>query len=178
MEIGIHTFNLTFANKAAAENAKKIATDTFKAMTTSCYNYNPYELFAASLCVKENDLTSEEACLTAEDFMNATVEVIKTIAESLKTESFTFNTFGEDTYTESCVDGCFEDGLLAITSTYYPNGYCEYLECPECGEFVVRLEEYDPSKTYVCPECGEELDLSEQYAEAAPVITREIIEIR
>ncbi len=178
MEIGIHTFNLTFTNNAAAELAKMIAADTFKAMMTTDYNYNPYELFAKSLSVKGEVLTSEEACLTAEDFMNAAAAVIKAIAENLKTENFTFNTFGEDTYTESCVDGCFKDGLLTITSTYYPNGDCEYLGCPECGEFVVSLEEYDPSKTYVCPECGEELDLSEMYAEVAPVITREIIEVK
>ena len=178
MTIENHTFNLNFTNKSAAEKAKKIAADTFKTMKTSDYNYNPYELFAKSLCVKGNDLTSNEACLIAEDFMDATANVIKAIAENLKTENFTFNTCGVDSYTEGWVDGCFKDGLLTITSTFYPNGYWEHLFCPECGELVVRLEEYDPSKTYICPECGEELDLSEQYGEDAPVITREIIEVK
>ena len=48
----------------------------------------------------------------------------------------------------------------------------------ECGEYVVRLDEYDPSKTYICPECGEEVDLSENYKACAPVINKETIIIK
>ena len=64
------------------------------------------------------------------------------------------------------------------TSAYTSSPVQYRYYCPECGELVVRLEEYDPSKTYICPECGEELDLYEQYGEDAPVITREIIEVK
>ena len=178
MEIGINRFTLTFTNKAAAENAKQIAADTLSAMSISGYTCDPFELIVSSLRVNGNALTSEKACLTAYDFIEPTVTTIKAIAEKLRTENFTFDAFSEDTYAESSVEGYFKDGVLTITSTYYPCGYCESLECPECGEFVVRLEEYDPSKTYVCPECGEEIDLSEQYEEVAPVIIKEIIEVK
>ncbi len=56
--------------------------------------------------------------------------------------------------------------------TFYPAGYTEYVACPECGEFVVRIEDYVPGKLYVCPDCGEEVDLSESYEEVAPIVEK------
>ena len=178
MEIGIHRFTVTFASKAAAENAKQIAADTLSTKSISGYAYDPFELFVSSLRVKGNALTSEEACLTADDFIEPTAATIKAIADNLRTENFTFDAFGEDTYAESSVEGCFKDGVLTITSTYYPCGYYEYIPCPECSEDVIRIENYEPNKTYVCPVCGEEVDLSEVYEDIAPVITKETIEVK
>ena len=63
-----------------------------------------------------------------------------------------------------------KDGLLKIKDTYFPSDYWEYLFCPECGEDVVRLEDFNPNKEYVCPECGEVIELKEQYEEIAPVV--------
>lgn len=178
MEIYNNKFEVTFTNKAAAESAKRIAADTFNAMTTESYINNAYKQFAESLNVEDNTLVNIEMTLLSSEIMEASIEVIKAIAETLKTECFTFDVVGYDEYTESWVEGSFENGQLEITSTYFPCGYTEFLHCPECGEDVVRIEDYDPSKTYVCPECGEEIDLSKVYAENAPVITKETTEIK
>lgn len=175
MEIFTHKLNMTFANTDAAKAARQVASDTLKGMVISGYVVNPTELFANSLRTEETTLVSSACCLNANDFMEAAAAVIKAIGASMKDVDFTFDAFGGDTYSESLVDGFCKDGLLTITTTYYPYGYCEYLPCPECGEDVVRLEDYDPSKTYVCPECGEVIDLSEAYEENAPVITKESI---
>ena len=178
MEIYNNEFKVIFTNTAAAESAKQIAADAFSAMNSQDDAYALAKRYAASLRVEDNILRSDELCFFADGFMDAAVVAIKAIAENLKTESFTIDVCGCDTYAESWVDGNFENGLLSITSTYYPYGYCEFIPCPECGEDVVRIEDYDPSKTYVCPDCGEEVDLSKAYAEFAPVITKETIEIK
>ena len=52
-----------------------------------------------------------------------------------------------------------------------------YYDCPECGEDVVRIEDYVPGKLYVCPDCGEEVDLADAYEESAPIIKKDIIQI-
>ena len=178
MEIGAHKFDLTFTNKSAAEKAKQITADTLNAMSFKDYAFDPAEAFVNSLKVEKNTLASSDVCLIASDFMETAAAVIKAIAMNLKTEGFTFDAFGEDTYSESRVNGRFENGILSITSTYYPSGYYEFIPCPECGEDVVSLEDYDSSKTYICPECGEEIDLSKMFEEVAPVITKETIEVK
>ena len=174
MEIFNNDLTITFTNEADAQNAKTIAVNTIKAMSIPGYDDNVSELFADSLYLEDNDLVNEEYCLSSDDFMNVAATVVKAIAASLKTANFTFDCVSSDSYTESWVEGCFENGLLTINTTYFPSGYSEFLGCPECGEDVVRTEDYDPSKTYICPDCGEEVDLSNE----APVITKETFEIK
>lgn len=36
--------------------------------------------------------------------------------------------------------------------------------CPECGEEVVFIDDYNPEETYYCPECGEEVPNEELYS--------------
>ena len=50
--------------------------------------------------------------------------------------------------------------------------------CDECGENIVKIDEYDASKTYFCEECGEEVDLQEQYENCKPIITEKVIAIK
>ncbi len=174
MEIFNNDLTITFTNEADVQNAKTIAVNTIKAMPIPGYDDNVSELFADSLYLDDNDLVNEEYCLSSDDFMKVAATVVKAIAASLKTANFTFDCVSSDSYAESCVEGCFENGLLTINTTYFPDGYSEFLACPECGEDVVRTEDYDPSKTYICPDCGEEVDLSNE----APVITKETFEIK
>lgn len=35
--------------------------------------------------------------------------------------------------------------------------------CPECGEEVVHIDDFDPEETYYCPDCGEEIPSDELY---------------
>ena len=92
----------------------------------------------------------------------------------MKEENFKFDVCGTDTYTTALVDGSYQNGKLSITTSFFPEGYVEDFECPECGELIVSLDKYNPNKTYFCPECGGEIDFSD----IAPVIEKETITIR
>ncbi len=174
MEIFTNDFTVTFTNAAATNKAKQIADETFRPLRYDLYNEQPSILAADTLTI-ENDvtLTFYECCFDSADLLDASRKVIKALALGLKGEDFDFSVCGCDTYTEAWVDGNFQNGVLDMTSTFFPEGYSEYLYCPECGEAVVRMEDYDPNATYVCPECGEEIDLSS----AVPVIEKELITI-
>lgn len=143
------------------------------------YAYNATTRFANSLVILENKIVVENGevgAFTPEDMP----EVIKTIAQAIAANSDKFEIHDYDScdYSEGDTTISFDGKALTIKSTYFPCGVVEFLSCPECGEDIVSIEEYDPNVTYVCPECGEEIDLSEQYEESAPVITKEVIKIK
>jgi Uncharacterized archaeal Zn-finger protein len=174
MEIFENNFTVTFTNAAAANKAKQIADESFRALRYDFYNEQPSILAADTLTIEDDvTLTFDEGCFDSADLMDASRKVIKALAHDLKGEDFEFSACGSDTYTEAWVDGNLKNGVLDMTSTFFPEGYHEYMYCPECGEAVVLMEEYDPNATYVCPECGEEIDLSS----AAPVIEKELIRV-
>ena len=173
MEIFGNNFTVTFTNAAAANKAKCIADESFRALRYDFYVKQPSTRAADSLTVEENTLAFDEVCFDSADLMDASRKVIKAIAFGMSGESFEFSVCGYDTYTEAWVDGNFQNSVLDMTSTFFPEGYSEHLCCPECGEAVVRMEDYDPNASYVCPECGEEIDLSS----AAPVIEKELIRV-
>ena len=174
MEIISNTFTVIFKNASAAVKAKKIAEGNLRALNGEIGSDNETILAAESLSVSKCILSFDECCFFSEDLIEVAKTVIKAIAFGMKEESFEFEVCGTDTYTAAIVDGVYQNGDLGITTTFFPEGYVEDFECPECGEVIVSLEEYNPNKTYVCPECGEELDFSN----LAPVIEKEIITIR
>lgn len=173
MEFSTNDFTVTFTNAAAAKKAKQIADECFRSLRYDFYSKQPSVLAADSLAVDENTLTFEEICFSSLDLMEASRKVIKALAYGLKEETFEFSVCGVDTYAESWVEGAFQNGALDMTSTYFPEGYSEFLCCPECDEPIVKMEDYDPNAVYVCPECGEELDFSD----SAPVIEKEHITV-
>ncbi len=174
MEIFENEFNVTFTNAAAARKAKQIADESFRSLQYAYKRYEPGILAANSLTIEEKTiLTFEEICFDSSDLLDASNAVIKAIAYGMKDEDFEFSVWGSDTYTESSLEGKYHNRVLEITSIYYPAGYCEYLECTECEEEIVSVEDYDPNKTYICPVCGEELDFSD----SAPVTEKELITI-
>lgn len=173
MEFFNNDFTVTFSNKDAAAKAKQIASRQFNALHVNGYSDDPSKLFADSLRVENTAVKADALVFDSYDFMGTVAAVIKAIALELKTENFSFEACASDTYSESWVDGKSENGILTITSTYFPSGYSEYLCCPECGEPIVEMLKYDPNVTYVCSECGEELVFSED----APKITKEVINL-
>lgn len=175
MTIIENDFTVTFTNTAAASMAKHIADECLRTNNFSNYTSLPTNLAADSLNIKNDvTLTYEEICFDSSDLLDASNAIIKAIAYGMKDEDFELSVWGSDTYTESSMVGKYRNGVLEITSVFYPAGYCEYLVCDECDEEIVSVEDYDPNKTYVCPECGEELDFSD----TAPVIQKELISIR
>lgn len=174
MEIFNNDFTVTFTNAAAANKAKQIADETFRTLRYDLYREQPSICAADTLTIEDDViLTFIEWGFDSADLMDASRKVIKALAQGLKGENFEFSVCGCDTYTEAWVDGNFQNGVLDMTSTFFPEGYSEYLCCHECGEAVVRMEDYDPNATYVCPECGKEIDLSS----AVPVIEKELIRV-
>ena len=170
----------TFKTASAARKAKKIASKALLTMKQIFSFRNAAETAATNLIAENNILLlpREKGCFLAEECMEFLPIILKAIAEQMPNEDFTFEVTSTNDYSDAEFDSEYSNGTLCITSTYYPEGYCESVSCPECGEYVVRLDEYDPSKTYICPECGEEVDLSENYKACAPVINKETIIIK
>ena len=161
----------TMINAEAAVNAKAIIEDILSKKVSSDYKDNPMISFLEDLEIKDNvlSLDGDNGYFIPEDAQEIFEEIVKALAACGLVK---FNSYNESTYSESCVEATISNGKLEVETVYYPCGYCEYLECPECGEFVVKLEDYDPNATYHCPECGEEIDLSEQYKEVAPIVKK------
>ena len=172
---------ITFENTTVAEIAKNTAREAILSLKgTDFFFRNAVENSAANLAVNNNSLvfTNNRADFTGDEMLEVAPTVVKAIAAKHPESSFTFDVCTVDDYTEAWVEGNYANGALEIKSTYYPEGYCEEIDCPECGEYVVRLDEYDPSKTYICPDCGEEVDLSERYETCKPVVKKEVITIK
>lgn len=170
---------ITFTTHAAANCAKKIASRTIQEMNRSFWFCDAAEGTTSKILVSDTSVVlAEDAPLLADEMLDVAELIVKTLAAELPQENFTFDIVGADTYAEGWLDGSFTNGTLELTNTYYPEGYCEFVSCPECGEFVIGLDEYDPSKTYVCPHCGEEVDLTKQYEFCKPDIKRETVKIR
>ena len=113
-----------------------------------------------------------------EDAVKVIPELMKYLAEHLRSESFTFKTCNCCDCVESWVDGSYADGELKIRTTYLPSGFGEFF-CEECGEVVATMEDDAEGNIFVeceedtCPECGEEIDLSEWL----PVVTTATFQI-
>ena len=179
MEIFENKMEITFTNNASAIKAKEVATEVLNSSKQEFWFRNAPTNMIKRLIVEGNVLINpeDEGDFDSSELLETTTSILKAIAEQLPSESFTFDIYGEDTYTEGSLEGKYEDGSLEINSTYYPSGYIEYLCCPECGEEVILISDYDPNKKYTCPECGEEIDLSEEYDKCAPIIETKIIKI-
>ena len=176
----ITNLTLAFNTKAAANRAKKIAKETILSLESSRYS-DGAEYTAAHLIEENNTLLIPEGKVAyyTEEWMETVLpELLKAIAKQLPHESFTFESNSTNDYSDAELDGKYAKGILEINSTYYPEGYCEEVACPECGEYIVRFDEYDSSKTYICPHCGEKVDLTENYNNSVPVITKETIAIK
>lgn len=172
---------INFNSTSTANSAKEIVKDAFLSMKEHDFCFSQaVEGAAANLTVENNTLliADDNAAFLGEEIIEVAPIIVKALAAKLSNDNFTFDFCTTDEYTEGWVEGEYKNGKLDIKTTYYPEGYCEYVSCPECGELVVRLDEYDPSKTYICPDCGEVVDLSESYEACAPEIKMETITIK
>ena len=170
----------TFKTASAAKEAKKIASEALLTMKHIFRFRNAAETAATNLIAENNILLlpRENGYFFAEECMDILPIFLKVIAKQMPNEDFTFESTSTNDYSDAEFDGKYSNGTLCITSTYYPEGYCGEVACPECGEYIVRFDEYDSSKTYICPHCGEEVDLTEKYNNSAPVITKETVAIK
>ena len=134
---------------------------------------------AQDLKVKDNAivLPEESGYYEPRDAEKVFKEIVRELAAALK-EEFSCEVYNSGNYSEGTLKAHSVKGILKTEAIYYPCGNREYLCCDECGEEIVRIDEYEVGKKYYCSECCEEVDLSEQYAEVKPIITVEEIIIK
>ena len=163
---------ITMIDNEAAANAKAVIAALLNNKEyNSGYSSNPTKQFLEALSVTNNTLSLEDddGYFVPEDAQEILEAIVKALASCGLVE---FKAFNDSTYSQSSIEVVLNNGQLEVESVYYPSGYCEYLECPECGENVVKIEDYDPNATYFCPECKEAIELSNQYKEVAPQIKK------
>lgn len=107
---------------------------------------------------------------TPEDAMEVMPIMARNLAKLKRNASFELSSENQGTYTDSTVAIKYSNGKLVIDTIYYPSGAgWEMLSCPECGEDVVSMDDYEKGKVYTCPECGAECDFEYEYEEALPI---------
>lgn len=107
---------------------------------------------------------------TPEDALEVMPIMARNLAKLDKNASFELSSENQGTYTDSTVTIKYNNGKLVIDTVYYPSGAgWEMLSCPDCGEDVVSMDDYEKGKTYICPECGAECDFEYEYEEALPI---------
>ena len=171
------TMNTNNAAQIALKAAVNALTNNAGTLNNG-YRRNPSESLADALTVVGNTVVNDaEGYFTPEDIKCVMEVILEAIASELREESFKCTVYTDSTYACYEIEASYSNSKLNIKETYLPAGYVEYLCCPECGEEIVRIDEYDAEQAYYCPECGDEIDLSEQYEEYAPVVTETTMNI-
>lgn len=138
------------------------------------YRRNPSKRMAEALAVEENTIIipEEDGFYDPYTSIDVNIELLKALATEMRDEAFTTFICNVSDCDEAQIEAEYENGTLTTTTTYYPNGYTEFLYCEECDAEIVELEKYDPNATYICPDCGEEIDMESVYEEWKPEITK------
>ena len=167
------TMTINFNNSEAATKAMNIIKAALKTITPKVPT--EFTTFEKDITVKENEIIVDESCSLWQAIGRVDV-LAKEVATKLADEDFTLECYYDSCdcgYKES-VKADYSNGKLTInTVASEDNGYC-----PECGELIVRFDEYDSNAHYYCPECGEELDHEEMFEDGLPTFTKEIIKIK
>ena len=177
-----NTIKITASNNEQANKALVIL-NTKLAKGSSLdkvYRRNPSVEIMNNLNVTNNiiEVPKDSGFMVPEDAYEFFTELFTDLAENMGEHSFECEIFNVCDCSESEYIAKYSDGVMKITDTYYPMGYYEYVRCPECGEHIIKLEEFEAGKKYFCPECNEMIDLDSSYDDVAPVITEKEIIIK
>ena len=157
------------------EDAKNAAEAIKNFATANAANYDSMNIdnLMADMTIDDNAVVLDcSYFMHGYDYTEFLPEICKMLAavDSFKGEAYYCSGYGDEgNFKFTC-----ENGILNLRSVCYPNGYCSYLCCEECGEDIIPFDEYEEGKTYICPECGEEIDLAAAYEEYKPEI-KEIV---
>ena len=171
-----NTVKITLKNTESATKALEILRNRLSKgfEIDKIYRRNPSQRMREALEVNENTIVLPEdfGCYVTEDVEDVMFELIQHLAENMDNDSFSWNGWNTNPYTDGNFAADYENGLLKIKYTYYPSGYCS-LWCPECDAVIATMDKYEEGKIYTCAECGEEIDVSEW----APITTEKTIQI-
>ena len=161
------TMTINFNNSEAANKAMNIIKAALKTITPKFPT--EFTTFEKDITVKENEIIVDESCSLWQAIGRVDV-LAKEVATKLADEDFTL-----ECYYDSC-----DCGYKESVKADYSNGKLTIntVASEECGELIVRFDEYDSNAHYYCPECGEELDHEEMFEDGLPTFTKEIIKIK
>lgn len=177
-----NTLTITMSNSETATKALNALVNRLEAgfECDNTYNYNPATKMGDALALNGNTiiLPDEFGAYTPFDANSVMPELAIALATAFANESFLFEAWSSNDYTDSDFEAHYENGILKIKNLYYPNGYIEYFCCDSCCEELVKVADYEADKKYYCPCCDEEHDFSEMYEEIKPVVTEKKITIK
>lgn len=172
-----NTMKITLKNNTVANKVLAILRNRLNAGLDidTMYRRIPSQMMSKALTVVENTvvLPEEFGYCTAGDAADAHFELVQFLAMNVGNDSFIWEGWDNDDYTDGEFNARYENGLLNIKHICYPSGFGATAYCEECGEDVVSIVEYEEGKVYVCPECGEVVDLSEYL----PITTEKTVQI-
>ena len=172
-----NTLKVTMKNNTVANKALEILRSRLAEgfSDDNGYRTKPSQMMSDALEVVDNTIVLPEdfGCYITEDAENVMFELIRHLAENIGNDSFVWNGWDCNDYSEANVEAEYAQGLLNIKYTYYPSGAGTTVWCAECDEEIIHMDDFEEGKTYVCPECGEVIDMTEY----APVVTEKTIQI-
>lgn len=174
-------FIMNFSNSTDAARAKVIIREALlNGNFDANYAGSPSARLVADLVQDGSTLRTSENNLSGyfvpEDMDDVAEAICLALSRNLKSD-FTAEMNNLSDYSEGSVEAKFNDGCLTLDSEFWPCGYTEMLRCPECGEEIVALDDFDPSAVYVCPDCGEIIDLSKDYEDSKPIYQNKVFHI-
>lgn len=182
-----NTVRIVFENNRAASDSRKSVLASLDTVDSQSYGYSENVNFGKIF--RENvsfdgdrtfSIEEQSWCgfATPEDSLQLIPEMAKNIAVRNREVPFFISSSNSSTYADSEIELRYRDSVITVKTAYYPQGKDDdMLCCPECGEEIVSVSDYEEGKLYVCPECMEECNLEEQYVEACPVEEQKTIMI-
>ena len=169
-------FKLTMETNAKAKEASEILINRLNKgfEIDNTYRFNPSSKMAQVISANDNTVTLDgyDGYYTVEDSEEVFFELLKVLAENLSEDTFSCEMINNSTYSEGTINTSFSNGILTINSVYYPEGYTEYLCCDECGENIVKIDEYDASKTYFCKSAAKKSTSRNSMKTASPSLPK------
>lgn len=149
-------YEMSFEMYVGTKEQRKEVLEVIKKALTE----NGFEKFANNFIANKRDgyKIEEDTCcaFSADSFDEAISTIYKAIIKELPTVVFK----GCSGYCWGTYEAvhCFDkdNNTLRVEKM----GYDGDGSCSECGEEIVDVDNFDPTKTYICPECGEEIPAS------------------
>lgn len=160
--------NFKFRSAEEAEMAKDIAINGL-----NNEEYSALVRMVNDMEVKGSELVIDNDTLFyyfPEGMAEPQKKLLEVIANEMNDSDFEFYSFTDSDTSSIEIIAEYKNGVLVGKSELLPCGFLENLYCEECGEDLIAMDDFDPTKTYICPTCGEVVDLLEQYNMYKPIV--------